>query len=221
MTMPGSSRSVCAPSRPTRGRTIAAAVLALLAGTAVIADAAPPSLASRAARFPKVERATADFVQEREVSLVDELLHARGTIALAAPASFRLDLTEPDRMTLVAAGAAMTVVDTDGKAMAVPAEYAGLAAFARTLTDLLLGTRAPHGFGETWRDDDTVVLTPAGDTASPFAEITLRFSPRSPLPETVVLRERNGDRTTMRLEHVVLNPALDPARFAAPSAKGS
>lgn len=189
--------------------------------SAATPDAATPSLATRAARFPKVERATADFVQEREVSLVDEVLHARGTLALAAPASFRLDLSAPETMTLVAAGNAMTVVDADGKTMPVPAEYTGLAAFARTLTDLLLGTRAPHGFGETWRDADTVVLTPATDTASPFTEITLRFAPQGPLPETIAMRERSGDRTTIRLEHVVLNPPLDPARFAAPSVKGS
>lgn len=200
----------------------AAALLALLVATSATSPAAEtPSLAARAARFRRVERATADFVQEREVSLVDEVLHARGTLALAAPASFRLDLTTPEAMTLVAAGSTMTVVDAAGKTMPVPAQYTGLATFARTLTDLLLGTRAPHGFSETWRDADTVVLTPAADAASPFTEITLRFAPQSPLPETIGMRERSGDRTTIRLEHVVLNPTLDPARFAVPAPKGS
>lgn len=212
---------------PVVARTAAVALVATVGAalaTPLVSAAAPaaaPSLATRAARFPRVERATADFVQEREVSLVDEVLHARGTLALAAPASFRLDLSAPEAMTLLAAGNAMTVVDADGKTMPVPAEYTGLATFARTLTDLLLGTRAPHGFGETWRDADTVVLTPGADTASPFTEITLRFSPQGPLPETIAMRERSGDRTTIRLEHVVLNPTLDPARFAAPSVKGS
>jgi outer membrane lipoprotein-sorting protein len=197
------------------------ATIVLLAGVAAAADAAKPSLASRAARFPKVATATADFVQEREVSLVDEVLHARGTLALAAPASFRLDLTAPEPMTLVVAGAGMTVIDAAGKAMAVPAEFTGLAAFARTLTDLMLGTRPPHGFTETWRDADTVVLTPDADVASPFTEITLRFPAHRPLPETIAMRERGGDRTTIRLEHVVLNPPIDPARFAPSGPKGS
>ena len=208
-----------------RTRTAAAHIAALLlaAATATLplhaADA--PTLAARAARFPRVERATADFVQEREVSLVDEVLRARGTLALAAPASFRFDLTAPEPMTLVAAGAAMTVVDAAGKTMPVPAEFSGLADFARTLTDLLLGTRAPRGFAETWRDADTVVLTPTTDTASPFTEIMLRFRPDGPLPETIAMRERGGDRTTIRLERVVLNPPLDPQRFALPATKGS
>jgi outer membrane lipoprotein-sorting protein len=196
------------------------AALALAAGGATALDA-PPSLATRAARFPKVETATADFVQEREVSLVDEVLHARGTLALAAPASFRLDLTDPEAMTLVAAGPTMTVVDAGGKAMAVPAEFAGFAAFARTLTDLLLGTRAPHGFRETWRGTDTVALTPEAETTSPFDEITLTFPPNGPLPAAITMRERGGDRTTIRLEHVALNPVLDPGRFASSGAKGS
>ncbi len=200
-----------------------AAILIVVIATGVAAvDTAPtPSLAARAARFPKVTTATADFVQEREVSLVDEVLHARGALALAAPASFRLDLTAPEPMTLLATGATMTVVDARGKTMPVPAEFAGLAAFARTLTDLLLGAQAPRGFAETWRDPETVVLTPTADTASPFSEITLRFSPAGPLPETIAMREHGGDRTTIRLERVALNTTLDPARFAPPATKGS
>ena len=196
------------------------ATIVLLAGAAAAADATKPSLAARATRFAKVSAATADFVQEREVSLVDEVLHARGTLALAAPASFRLDLTTPEPMTLVVTGATMTVVDAVGKVMAVPAEFTGLAAFARTLTDLMLGTRPPHGFTETWRDADTVVLTPDAEVASPFNEITLHFPANGPLPETIAMRERGGDRTTIRLEHVALNPTVDPARFAPPGTKG-
>jgi outer membrane lipoprotein-sorting protein len=194
-------------------------VLLLVASAA--AATTPPSLAARAARFPAVRTATASFDQEREVSLVDETLVANGTLALAAPGSFRLDLAAPEKMTLVAAGPTMTVVGADGKALPVPPEVAGLAAFARTLTDLLLGARAPRGFREEWRGADTVVLTPETDTASPFSEITLRFSPAGPLPQEITLRERGGDRTTIRLRDVALNPRIDPARFTPPAAKGA
>jgi outer membrane lipoprotein-sorting protein len=201
-----------------RDRAAAFVACVLIACSAATASV-PPSLAGRAARFPAVQSATADFVQEREVSLVDEVLHARGTMTLAAPASFRLDLTTPEPMTLIAVGDAMTVVGVDEKPMPVPAEFAGLASFARTLTDLLLGTRAPRGFTEAWRDADTVTLTPAADTTSPFTEISLHFPATGSLPEAVLLRERGGDRTTIRLEHVVVNAPVDPARFTAP-AKG-
>jgi outer membrane lipoprotein-sorting protein len=149
------------------------------------------------------------------------VLRARGTIALAAPASFRLDVTEPEPMTLVTAGGTTTVVDATGKATPVPAEFAGLAAFARTLTDLLLGNRAPGGFRESWRDADTVVLTPTRDDAGPFSEITLAFPPNAPLPATITLRERGGDRTTIRLADPILDPALDPARFQPPAPRGN
>jgi outer membrane lipoprotein-sorting protein len=181
-----------------------------------------PSLAARAARFSAVRTATADLTQEREVSLVDEVLRADGTIALAAPASFRLDLTAPEPMTLIAAGQAIAVVDARGKTLPLPPEVAGLAAFAHTLTDLLLGAHAPQGFREAWRDADTVVLTPAAETASPFSEIALRFPASGPIPEEITLRERGGDRTVIRLHHIALNPALDAARFAPSAApKGS
>ncbi len=203
-----------------RHRIASVFVLLLVAAGSAADTATPASLAARATRFPQVQTVSADFAQEREVSLVDEVLHARGTLALAAPSSFRLDLTAPEAMTLVAAGTTTTVVDASGKVMPVPAEFTGLASFARTLTDLLLGTKAPQGFTETWRDADTVVLTPGTDTTSPFSEITLRFPADGRIPTTVALRERGGDRTTIRLERVALNPALDPARFAPPGTKG-
>jgi outer membrane lipoprotein-sorting protein len=197
-------------------------VLALLAVSVphAVTFAAAPSLAARAARFPAVRTATADFTQERQVSLVDEVLHARGTLTLAAPASFRLDLSAPETMALLAAGPTLTVVDAEGKTLPIPPEVTGLAAFAHTLTDLLLGARPPQGFHETWRDQDTVVLTPEPETASPFSEITLRFPPSGPLPAEIDLRERGGDRTTIHLERITLNQPLDPARFQPPAAKG-
>jgi len=204
-----------------RAAGIALCALATLATTALHGATATPSLAARAARFPALRTATAGFAQEREVSLVDEVLRADGSLALAAPASFRLDLTTPEPMALIAAGPTMLVVDARGKTLPLPPEVAGLAAFARTLTDLLLGARPPQGFGEAWRDADTVVLTPAAETASPFSEITLRFPPSGPLPEEITLRERGGDRTIIRLHDIALNPVLDPARFATPAAKGS
>ena len=220
------TRMARARSRPRRCRlrlpayVLVGLVFASAAGRAAATADAAPSLATRAARFPKVTTMTADFVQERRVSLVDDVLHASGTLALAAPASFRLDLREPEPMTLVADGATMTVVDASGATMAIPAAFTGLATFGRTLTDLLLGTHAPHGFDETWQGPDTVVLTPGADTTSPFDEITLTFPPDAPLPTAIAMRERGGDRTTIRLEHVALNPVLDPARFASAGTQG-
>lgn len=206
----------------THRHSVAAAVILVIAIVLPAhAESPAPSLATRAARFPAVRSVTADFTQEREVSLVDEVLRAHGTIALAAPASFRLDVAAPEPMTLVTEGTTTTVIDAGGKATAIPAEFAGLAAFARTLTDLLLGNRAPGGFREAWRDPNTVVLTPTTTDAGPFSEITLVFPPNAPLPDTITLRERAGDRTTIRLVKPVVNPTLDPARFQPPAAKGN
>ncbi len=188
-----------------------ATCLAFAAAASAAELANAPSLAARAARFPPLRSATAAFDQEREVSLVDEVLRAKGRLALAAPASFRLDLTEPEPMTLAADDKTLVVRDAQGKTLPVPAEFAGLATFARTLTDLLLGSRSPAGFAETWRDADTVTLVPQAGTTGPFSEITLRFAPTGQLPDEIVMRERGGDRTTIRLHDVVLN---------APAAKG-
>jgi len=189
--------------------TVAAGAAAVAGGPAVTAatEAAEPSLAGRAARFPPVRSARADFMQEREVSLVDEVLRASGTLSLQAPEAMRLVLVAPERLTLVADGATVTLLDASGTPLPVPPEFSSFGHFARTLTDLLLGGRSPERFFEEhWQGPDAVSLTPH-DAANPFAEIALRFPPVGPLPEEIVLRERTGDRTIIRLRAIRLNPA--------------
>lgn len=171
------------------------------------------SLAARAARFAAVQSASADFAQEREVSLVDEVLRASGTLSLQAPDAMRLTLVAPERLTLVAGGGTVTVLDAAGTPLPLPPEFSGFTHFARALTELLLGGRSPDRFEERWQGPDAVILTPR-DQASPFAEIALRFPPTGPLPEEIVLRERAGDRTTIRLTAIRLN--LNGAASASP-----
>ena len=199
-----------------RAELVAGAALAALVIGIAASGAESQTLAARAARFPAVRTVTAILEQEREVSLVDEILRARGTLVLAAPAAMRLDLTEPEPLTLIAAGGAVTVLDADGAPRPVPAEAAGLARFARTMTDLLLGRAAPAGFQEHWEDDDTVALS-ADEASAPFAAIHLRFAPDRPLPIEIVLVERGGDRTTIRLRDVRVDAPVDAARLRLPT----
>ena len=188
------------------GAAVLAIMLTAMPGRVARTSAAAPardesSLAARAARFPAIRSARADFTQERVVSLMDEVLRATGTLTLTAPASMRLVLAAPERMTLAADGGTVTVSDAAGRALPLPAEASGLAAFARTLTALLLGGERPERFDERWEGPDAVTLTPR-DPATPFVTIALRFSPTAPLPEEIVLHERGGDRTTIRLSAV-------------------
>jgi len=164
------------------------------------------SLAARAAQFAPVQSASADFAQEREVSLVDEVLRASGTLSLQAPEIMRLVLTAPEHMTLAADGATVTLLDAAGAPVPVPPEFSSFRHFARALTELLLGGQSPgRFFEEHWQGPDAVSLTPR-DTANPFAEIALRFPPDGPLPYEIVLRERGGDRTIIRLTAIRLGP---------------
>lgn len=187
------------------------ALTLIAAGTAFGASAPAPSpstlsLAARAARFPTVESARAEFAQEREVSLVEDVLHARGTIALKAPDSMRLELTEPERMTIIADGATVTVLDGNGKLVPLPPEMSGFAQFGRALNELMLGRKAPEQFVERWDGPDAVTLIPQSP-AAPFAEIAMRFPPDRQVPLEIVLRERNGDRTTIRMTAVEIHTA--------------
>ncbi len=95
----------------------------------------------------------------------------------------------------------VSVIDAQGTVLPLPPELSGLAAFARTLTSLLLGGARPESFDERWDGPDAVTLTPR-DPAAPFGAIRLRFPSASPLPDEIVLDERGGDRTTIRLSAV-------------------
>ena len=124
----------------------------------------------------------------------------------------RIEVSAPEPITLVAASGMVTVLDADGAPLPLPPEVSGLARFAQQLTDLLLGGKSPERFDERWQGADTVVLV-ARDVENPYVEITMSFPPSGPLPKEVVLRERGGDRTTIRLSGIHLNPPLEDARF--------
>jgi outer membrane lipoprotein-sorting protein len=185
-----------------RGGAVFAAVIVLWAATvdgAPTATAAPRSLSARAASFPPLAHARAGFEQERRVSLVDEVLHARGNLVLDAPDRLRLELREPEAMTILTAGTTVTILDAGGHAVSLPPEAAGLAQFGKTLIDLLLGGRGVAGYAERWTGADEVTLEPSDPTAVPFAAIHMRFRADSPLPIEMTLTEAGGDRTTIRL----------------------
>lgn len=194
-----------------------AGALACLLGTGDLrgrfADAVEPparSLAARAHRFPPVTSSRAVFEQERQVSLVDEVLRASGLIEFRAPDHMRLDLAAPETMTIIVDGGTLTVLDAKGAAVAVPAEFSGFARFGHVLTDLMLAGKGPERFREEWQGADAVTLRP-DDEAAPFSEIALRFQPDGPFATEVVLRERGGDQTTIRLRPLpATSPSLPP-----------
>ena len=124
------------------------------------------------------------------------------------PASFRLDLTAPEPMTLDRRGRDHDRRRRARQGDAVPAEFAGPRRVRATLTDLLLGTQPPQGFTEAWRDADTVVLTSDADAASPFSEITLALRGERPAPRSDRhARARRRSHRPFACEHVALNPA--------------
>ena len=171
------------------------------------------SLAARARRFPPLTSVRATFEQEREVSLVDEVLRATGVIALRAPDHMRLELTAPEPLTIAVDGETLTVLDARGTPVAVPPEFSGFARFGRVMTDLMLGGKGPAELREEWHGPDAVTLVTQG-SASPFSDIELRFPPDGRLPTEIVLRERGGDRTTIRMRPL---PGAAPTPARTPS----
>jgi outer membrane lipoprotein-sorting protein len=177
---------------------------------------AAPSLAARSERFPPITHSRAIFEQEREVSLVDEVLRASGVIEFRAPSHMRLELTAPEAMTIVVDGDVLTVLDAEGAPIAVPPEFSGFARFGHVLTDLMLGAKGPGQVREEWHGPDAVTLRPTDD-AAPFSEIALRFAPDGPFATEVVLRERGGDRTTIHLRPLPETGATTPSKPPPPA----
>jgi outer membrane lipoprotein-sorting protein len=195
-------------------------ILALVSSVLPPLGAAEPTLAARAARFPALATATAAFTQEREVSLVDDVLRSTGTIALRAPDTVRLEVDSPEKLALVAQGSTLSVIEADGRARPLPAEHAALGRFARQLLDLLFKGEAPGAFDQHWEGADAVTLE-ASDPTAPYDEIRMRFPADGPLPDEIVLRERGGDRTTIHLQKKALNPPLPEAWPLAHANPGS
>lgn len=202
-------------ARHTMLAVLTAASIAV-AATAATADA-PLSLAARARRFPAFISARAAFEQERQVSLVDEVLRASGTIALRAPDHMRLELTAPETLTIAVDGDTLTVLDAKGAPIAVPPEFSGFARFGHVLTDLMLGQKAPDLFHEEWHGRDAVTLRTDAPEA-PFSDITLHFPTDGRLPIEIVMRERGGDTTTIRMRSL---PDAPPGSAEPASAKPS
>ena len=153
----------------------------------------------------------------RQVSLVDEVLRASGTIALRAPDHMRLELTAPETLTIAVDGDTLTVLDAHGAPIAVPPEFSGFARFGHVLTDLMLGQKAPDLFREEWHGPDAVTLrTDAAE--APFSDITLRFPAGGRLPSEIVMRERGGDTTTIRMRPLAETAPAPPSSAQAPHA---
>jgi outer membrane lipoprotein-sorting protein len=214
------------PSAPRIAALLAAVSLSSLALAAAealpCADTASCLAAIRKAQAG-VETLRADFVQTKQVQLLDEPLVSRGRFSFRRPDRMRLELEEPARATILIAGREIDVPgisQQDRAAMAgapAAAMFAQLGAVFTGATDQLESgfevEAAPVGAGAI-----EVVLVPKIEAwRSAFRRLQIEFAGPALSPRRIRLEDSLGDSLVVVLENVQRNVPLPESMFTRPT----
>jgi outer membrane lipoprotein-sorting protein len=191
----------------------------LLAG---LGRAAPPepkveeTLRQLGRASAEVESLRAEFVQEKHVTIVRDVLRSAGTFALDKRASRIVwNVTEPEPIRIVIskqglfAGGKRVVGDEAGRFSPLP--------MLQGMTDLFSGVspETARRFEVTLLDGDRLRLKPrARELAQWIQAIEIVLDAKTKTPRHIRLEEPGGDTTEISFRGVVLNPKLDDAAFA-------
>lgn len=161
----------------------------------------------------------ADFVQDKKLSVFDEVLRSSGTFAFAKPDRLRWELTAPVKTGFSIRGREgrrwheMTGeepfrVDRDPLMGAVAGQ---LMAWATADFD---GLRAQYSLEVTGENPARVRLVPrAAAVAAHIEAVEVRFAPGERYVEEVTVRERGGDYTRITFRNVRLDAPLADTAF--------
>lgn len=205
------------------------ALLSALAATAVAAEAACTSTPSCLAAIQHGQKDTrsftADFVQVKHVSLLDEPLVSRGRMSFQRPDRMRLEITEPVQAVVLINGREVKIPgisEKDAKAMSM----GPVAGMFTQLGALFSGDTAAlqKGFDVTARanaagDGVDVVLVPREESwRKLFRHIDLHFTGSDMLAREIRLEDGFGDHLEVKLENVQRNVALPSDQFGGEAA---
>jgi len=205
-------------SRPHRiVRALVALWLVLLAGAAAGADA--ELLASIAANAAQIQTLESDFVQEKHLSIFDEVLRSRGRLQFQRQDKLRWELLTPVRTGFVLnggkgrrwherAGADATfAIERDPIMKIVAGEFL---AWVRADFDAI---RKNYDIRVLESRPARLELTPRGEFARFVEGIRIGFDPENRHVQSVELRSADGDSTVIRFENTRVNGALEEGLF--------
>ena len=159
------------------------------------------------------------FVQEKTSSMLAEPSVAEGTMHYAAPDRMRWEYTAPYAFALVVNGERLVKV-TDGKAEVLEGNAGRM---YQGMVNLIIGSASGKKLFDTtvfdivfyddngfWRAD----MTPKRrDMKRMFSQLVFRFDKKTNGISRVEFVSANGDVTSIRLEEIKVNEAIDDAFF--------
>ncbi|HAH31199.1 MAG TPA: hypothetical protein DCL44_02675 [Elusimicrobia bacterium] len=164
----------------------------------------------------------AEFVQEKHLSIFQDVLVSSGSFAFAAPSRLRWEITEPFHSLLVMNGRELAKYDFfKGKPRRLKLPAADI------LYEVLNQIAGLHQgkFGEQAENYELeiyvgeaarLVLTPKSKKLRQFIPgIEMKFSDALNSVKSVMIREGDSDFTVIVFENVRLNPELPDSLFAA------
>lgn len=162
-----------------------------------------------------------DFVQTKELSLLQERMVSRGVIYYRqAGGALRWEYLTPYRYTFILNGERVMMRSGDRTDVIETAENRVFREIARlmmnSLTGRSLATTSDFEVHVTVEPERWVVeLTPRRrEMEQFFARIRLSYDPSRQLVSRVELIERSGDRTTIELKNLKTNQTIDEGVFA-------
>jgi outer membrane lipoprotein-sorting protein len=162
-----------------------------------------------------------EFVQERHLALFDEPLKTEGVLVFQKPNAIRWEVTKPYRSILVAAaGNAVQFEENDGKWKRIDLSYMkSIPNFVQGMALFLEGKYAerPDEYDFELRHDNgpVLVLKPKQKMAKQFiAAFELHFGEDLGAgARQVVMRQPDGDWTSIRFSNQVANAKLPAGTF--------
>jgi outer membrane lipoprotein-sorting protein len=170
----------------------------------------------------KSQTIESNFIQEKHLSLFNDVLVSQGLFAFAAPDRLRWEITKPFHSLLIMNGREVSKYDfPDGKnphKLQFPAASA-LSEVLNQIADIHQGkfSEEEKNYDIEVDEGKTLILVPKNPRMRKMvSRIEIGFSPSLDSIASVVIRENGGDFTRIVFESDRLNPALPDSLFSIP-----
>ena len=166
----------------------------------------------------QVKTLQAQFVQEKHVAIVRDVLRSSGTFTLDKGGRIAWSVTEPEPLRVVIK---KDGVFADGKRVVGGADNAAASASVLPMIEGMSGIfaglspKTAEAFDvERLADDKLRLKSRSPELARWIAAIEITLDPKQRTPTHIRLEEPGGDVTEITFRDVVLNPKLDDTAFA-------
>lgn len=201
-------------------RRLLAAVLLFLVPPLWAADGQESVLERIRAGAGSVGTIQADFVQEKKLSVFDEVLRSHGKFAFAEPDRLRWELTDPVKTGFALQGKEgrrwheLTGGEEPFRADRDPLMGAVAGQLLAWATADFDGLRAQYRLEVSGENPVRIRLVPRSEAVAAHIEaVEVRFSPGERYVEEVTVREKGGDYTRIHFRNVRLDEPLADSAF--------